>query len=169
MESHSQTEAKNKNELQWKRMKEHVWSPELNIGARRDQPDRKLVQWLRTIIAELERIKNRKISSNSSKKKKAKSVGFLWRIILWRCSVIATIIFVALAVVFKVRNYSCRGFHMGQPSCAYDLLRELLICVSLKVRVIAEKQPKVRSSHTLTGQASGSLKGKETFFSPTRI
>jgi len=31
---------------------------------------------------------------------------------------------------------------MGQPSCAYDLLRELLICVSLKVRVIADKQPK---------------------------
>jgi len=38
---------------------------------------------------------------------------------------------------------------MGQPSCAYDLLRELLIRVCLKVRVIAEKQPKVRSSHTL--------------------
>ena len=132
-----------------KEMKEHVWNSELNIGARRDQPDCKLVQWLRTNNRAW-KDKNRKSHRIPQKKKKAKSVGFLWRIILWRCSVIATIIFVALTVVFKVRDYSCRGFHMGQPSCAYDLLRELLICVSLKVRVIADKQPKVRSSHTLT-------------------
>ena len=31
-----------------KEMKEPVWSSELNIGARRDQPDCKLVHWLRT-------------------------------------------------------------------------------------------------------------------------
>ena len=31
-----------------KEMKEHVWNSELNIGARRDQPDCKLVHWLRT-------------------------------------------------------------------------------------------------------------------------
>ena len=95
-----------------KEMKEHVWSSELNIGARRDQPDCKLVHWLRTNNRAW-KIKKIEKSHRIAQKKNAKSVGFLWRIILWRRSVVATIIFVALTGVFKVRNYSCRGFHMG--------------------------------------------------------